>query len=68
MHASQKRVLVRTTDTDVVILAISVVHTLDVEELWIVFGTGKYQLCIPAHEIAGSIGPQRSRTLVNIHA
>ena len=39
------QVIIRTVDTDIVLLAISVVSTLHsygMEELWISFGTGKH--------------------------
>ncbi len=35
------KLLIRTVDTDVVALEVSVVHRLDLQELWIEFGTGK---------------------------
>lgn len=44
-HASQfgyRKILIRTVDTDVVVLAVSRVQDLSVDEIWIAFGTGKY--------------------------
>ena len=63
-----RKVLIRTTDTDVVVLAISVVQQVDVEELWIWFGVGKHQRFIPAHEIARNLGPLKSKCLTFFHA
>ena len=44
-HASvngMKKILIRTADTDVVILAIVFAKKLEVEELWVAFGVGKH--------------------------
>ena len=38
----QKKVIIRIVDTDVVVLAISVVEEIKVEELWVAFATGKH--------------------------
>ena len=38
----QKKIITRTSDTDVVVLAISVVEKIKVEELWVAFRTGKH--------------------------
>ena len=68
VHAGLTKVLIRTVDTDVVVLAVSVVHQVDIEELWIWFGTGKNTRFIPAHEIPRSLGIERSKCLVVFHA
>ena len=65
------KILVRTVDTDVVVLAVSVVQQLaqtDQIELWIAFGCGKDFRHIPAHQICASLGPQRSLALPMFHA
>ena len=36
------KVMIRTIDTNVVVLAVSKTQVIDVDELWIAFGTGKY--------------------------
>ena len=43
--------MIRTTDTDVVVLAVAniIIFTIQVTELWITFGTGKNFRNIPAH-------------------
>lgn len=41
---------------------------LDLEELWIAFGTGKNLRHISAHEIARSLGPSKSTALPVFHA
>ena len=64
----QKKMIIRTADTDVVVLAISVVEEIKVEELWVAFGTGKHFRCIAAHAIASSLGADKSRALHAFHA
>lgn len=62
------QVCIRTVDTDVVVLAVAYVETMNLTELWLAFGTGKHFRYIPAHEISKSIGPLQSRTLPIFHA
>ena len=38
-----KKVIVRTVDTDVLVIAISLFNQFRVEELWIDFGSGKHR-------------------------
>ena len=63
-----QKILVRTVDTDVVVLAVAVLPQLGRAELWIAFGTGKNFRYIPAHEICASLGPQKSVALPVFHA
>ena len=63
MDAVQKgyqKLMLRTVDTDVVILAISAVVQLCNTELWIAYGTGKRLRYIPAHEIATALGAEKA--------
>lgn len=63
------RILVRTVDTDVVVLAVMVAQTLSCEtELWIAFGTGKNFRYLAAHRIASCLGPEKSLALPMFHA
>ena len=64
----QKKIIIRIAHTDVVVLAISVVEEIKVEELWVAFGTGKHFRYIAAHAIASSLGADKSRTLPAFHA
>ena len=45
-------IMIRTVDTDVVILAVAAVHTLGIKEVWVSFGTGKNQKMLPTHQYA----------------
>ena len=51
------RILLWTVDTDVVVLAVVAAAKLNLQELWVAFGTGKHFRYIPIHEIAVSLGP-----------
>lgn len=62
------KILVRTVDTDVVVLAVATVQSLENVELWILFGSGKDLRYIPVHEISVSLGPQKSYGLPVFHA
>ena len=63
-----RRIMLRTVDTDVVVLAVSTVVSMENTQLWIVFGTGKHLRYIPAHEIATSLGAEKAQTLPMFHA
>ena len=54
-----QKVLQRTVDTDIVVLVVAAATNIDIQELWIAFGTGKHFRYIPAHEIASSLGPSK---------
>ena len=57
MHAAQgdsKSLLVNASDIDILLIAISVMQTLQViglQQLWIAFGQGRNMRWIPAHEL-----------------
>ena len=51
-----RKVSLKIVDTDVVIIAISLFHKLDIEELWIEFGTGFNLEWLPIHEYAENLG------------
>ena len=60
--------MIRTVDTDVVVLAVAVLAKVSLNELWIAFGVGKQFQYIAAHEIFASLGPSKSLTLPMFHA
>ena len=62
------KILVRTVDTDVVVLAVATVQELGMIEIWVAFGTGKDLRYVPAHEISASLGPRKSLALPVCHA
>lgn len=63
-----RRVKIRTNDTDVVVLAISVANTLPADEMWITFGLGKHVYNLAAHSIATSLGQDKASVLPMFHA
>ena len=60
--------MIRTVDTDVVVLVISTFQELALEELWIAFGTENNFRYLPIHYYAGSLGPAKSAALPLSHA
>ena len=60
--------MIRTNDTDVVVLAVSVVSTIPVEELWVTYGSGKQLQNLAAHTIAATLGRERAFVLPMFHA
>jgi len=63
-----KKVMVRTVDTDVVVLAITYFAQLSLDELWIAFGCGKSFRYIAVHDIAASLESKRCEALSFFHA
>ena len=63
-----KIIVLRTVDTDVVVLAVAAVPKLHNTQLWLAFGVGQHFRHIPAHEIAASLGPRKSIALPMFHA
>ena len=71
-HAAQhghQKILVCTVDTDVVVLAVMVAGRPSPEhEVSLAFGTGKNFRYLSAHQIAVSLGPEKSLALPMFHA
>ena len=66
-----KKILLRTVDTDRVVLAVAAaakLSTISDLVLWVAFATGNHFRYIPVHEIAACIGPLRSESLPLFHA
>ena len=73
-HAAQegsKSLLVKASDTDILVIAISAMPTLQaigLQQLWIAFGQGRIMRWIPVHELYRSIGPEKGRGVIFFHA
>ena len=67
LHGHQ-RIKIRSNDTDVVVLAVSIALTLPLDELWISFGSSKKVCYLPAHTIATSLGLEKAGVLPMFHA
>ena len=65
-----RRVMVRTIDSDVVVLGISTFVALrqQIEELWISFGMRQRYRFIPNHNIVRKLGPSKALALPSFHA
>lgn len=63
-----KQIMLRTVDTDVVVLSIALFTQINVTELWVLFGTGKNCRLIPVHTISKTFGQQKSKSLLMFHA
>ena len=74
IHASEcgkngiRKMMIRTVDTDVVVLAIVYFSQMSLNELWIAFGSGKQFRYIPVHEIVNILGEEKSKVLHIFHA
>ncbi|KAG7164269.1 hypothetical protein Hamer_G003415, partial [Homarus americanus] len=64
----QHKILIRTVDTDFVVLAVSVVQGMHQDELWLAFDTGKSFRYLGAHEMTACLGPEKARALPAFHA
>jgi len=62
------RILIRTVDTDVVVLSVAFCHKLCCEQLWLAFGTGQRFRYISAHDLASALGRQQACALPVFHA
>ena len=63
-----RKLLVRTADTDVVVVAIATLDRTKPGELWVACGTGGHFRFIPIHEVAAAVDPRKSATLPMFHA
>ena len=65
-----KKITIKTVNTDVLILSISILHKLKdhLEELWIDFGIGKNRRFFPVHEIYQHRGGEKALALLFFHA
>ena len=63
-----RKILLRTVNTNVVVLAVAAAVKLDMQELWVAFGTAKKFRYIPVHDISQSLGPDKSQALPMFHA
>ena len=62
------RIMIKTVDTDVVVLAIACFEQLGASELWIAFGAAKNLRYIAVHELVEILDTDRSKALPFFHA
>ena len=63
-----QKIMIRTADTDVVTITVSVIPSIDITELWVAFGTERHLRYIHVHSIALSLGAVKSKVLPMFHA
>ena len=74
LHAKQaseqghSNICIRSTDTDVIVIAVSLFPYLDLEKLWVAKGIGNKFSYLPIHEIYTSLGPSKASGLLFFHA
>ncbi|VDI80019.1 Hypothetical predicted protein [Mytilus galloprovincialis] len=68
VKSGMQKIMIRTVDTDVVVIAVSAVHKLSIMCLWMAFGVGINFRFIPVHEIALFMGPSKSNALLFFNA
>ena len=62
------KILIRTVDSDVLVLAIAHFHMLALDELWVALGVGKHFKYIPVHQVANQLGVESCKALPFFHA
>ena len=67
-NKGHKKILIRTVDTDVVVLGISLFDTIGCESLWVTFGVGGTYRLIDVSGIVVSLGPLKCKALPLFHA
>ena len=65
-NSGHGRAMIRTVDTDIVVLAVS--NMQNVRELWLTFGTRKFFRYIPCHSIANQFNKTTSNALTFFNA
>ena len=68
MNSGYRNVLIRTVDTDVIVILVSVSQMLDEGEVWMLFGKGNSTKYINVHTVANNLGQQKSKGLPVFHA
>lgn len=68
VESGHTNIMLRSSDTDVLVLAVAHFKQVGAEEFWIATGTGKHYRYIPVHEVYQSLGPSRSAGLPFLHA
>ncbi|CAH0381201.1 unnamed protein product [Bemisia tabaci] len=67
-QAGHKSIIIRTVDTDVIVISLAAFADINLEALWIAFGTGKDFELIPIHRVFNKIGPEKAAALPFFHA
>lgn len=60
--------MIRTVDTDVVVIVVSCFYAINAAEIWVAFGTVKHFRYISIHELANTLGLEQAYALPVFHA
>jgi len=60
--------MIRTVDTDVLVIAVCLFHKIGAEKLWLEFSTGKHTRYISVHGIVHALGTEKAEFLIAFHA
>ena len=63
-----KKVMIRTVDTDVLVIAVAGFMKINPDEMWIALGTGASFRYIAVHKLASNLDPRTCATLPFFHA
>ncbi|KAK1875017.1 Hemoglobin-binding protein C, partial [Dissostichus eleginoides] len=63
-----RRFMIRTADTDVVVIAVAAFNKIKPDAMWIAIGTGSSFRYIAVHEVVATMDPRSSNTLPVHHA
>lgn len=63
-----QKVMIRSVDTDVLVLAVAAFPLLPVTELWLAFGVNKHFRYIPVHAVVEHLGEAKAKALPYFHA
>lgn len=71
VEEGSKVLMVKANDTDVLVIAISILSALQemgLQQLWVAFGQGQHLRWIPVHDLHNSIGLEKSKGILFFHA
>ena len=60
---ANKEISIRTVDTDIVVIAVSLFQELNIDKLWIEFGTGRRKRWLPVYSYATKLGKNTCKGL-----
>ena len=60
--------MIKSNDTDVVVIALALFNQLELEKLNVVFGKGKHYQVIPVHTICNTLGVDKCSSLLLFHS
>ena len=58
-----QNILVKSVDSDIIVIAILVYHQLNIDKFWVEYGVGKHRRFVPIHEYAVAIGEDKCSAL-----